>query len=461
MVLELELEFKGAVDTMANILAQITIRLSLSFWLATISLSVAQEPSADEILQELKSNDIERIVPAIKQVEKFSIRDQRIVERLVLLLDDGRRDSAPAGFGQNVQAYASFAMQQQGDKAVATILQHLPEIKSEHGLCLALGSIANICIRDLDAYNAVLPYLRHKDVAVRSRAIFAIDRLAVDEPALVSKLASLLQDESALIRATAIGCLERHLTTIGPALESIGKLLIDDSDYYVAVSNHSMTTRKLRASVAKLLGKVGPTARRYLPMLRDLLTSQEDVDVKIWSATAICAISESPPADALALLGDLLVSDLEEVWCDNDATEAIVSLGRRALPIADKVHQATKHKSSLIRMGLAKAFFAIDPESAVPKVVLLSLDEDDFVVEAAIEELSRNNAHGPKVVESYINALNRESTSLRYSAIQALNKLGSLAEVSIPALERLIADAEEGSKWLKDEARDAIASIRK
>ena len=129
---------------MTNILAQIAIHMSLSFWMATFSVGIAQEPSVDEVLQELKSNDIERLVPAIKQVEKFSIRDQRIVERLVLLLDDGRRDSAPAGFGQNIQAYASFAMQQQGDKAVATILQHLPEIKSEHGLCLALGSIANV-----------------------------------------------------------------------------------------------------------------------------------------------------------------------------------------------------------------------------------------------------------------------------------------------------------------------------
>ena len=296
---------------------------------------------------------------------------------------------------------------------------------------------------------------------MRSRAIFAMSRLAVDEPALVSKLASLLKDESSLIRATSIGCLEKHLTTIEPALENLGTLLNDDSDYYVAVSNHSMTTRKLRASVAKLLGKVGAPARRYLPMLRELLTSHEDVDVKVWSAAAICAISETPPADALALLGELLVSDLEEVWCDNDATEAIVSLGRKALPIASKVQQATKHKSSLIRMGLAKAFFAIEPESAVSKVLLLSLDEDDGVAETAIEELSRNNAKGSKVVESYINALNRESTSLRYSAIQALNKLGPFAANAIPALEILIADDEEEAKWLKDEARDAIAAIRK
>ncbi len=446
---------------MNNILAKIAILLSLFIWIATFSVVVAQEPSVDEVLTEMKSNDVVRIVRAIKQVEEFSIRDQRIVERLVMLFDDDRRDSAPAGFGQNVQAYASFAMRQQGDKAVATILEHMPEIKSERGLCFALESIADICIRNLDAYNAVLPYLRHEDVAVRSRAIFAMSRLAVDEPALVSKLASLLKDESPLIRAAAIGCLEKHLTTIEPALENIGKLLNDDSDYYVAVSNHSMTTRKLRASVAKLLGKVGAPARRYVPMLRELLTSQEDVDVKVWSATAICAISETPPADALALLGDLLVSELDEESCDNDATEAIASLGRKALPIAAKVQQATSHKSSLIRLGLAKVFFAIDPESAVSKVVLLSLDEDEIVAETAIEELSRNNAQGSKVVESYINTLNRESTTLRYSAIQALKKLGPLAADAIPALERQIADDEEGAKWLKDEARDAVTAIRK
>ncbi len=447
---------------MTKMQVKFMITLAISFCVATISVSIAQEPPppVDELLVELKSNDPIRIVRAIKQVEVFSIRDQQIVERLVLLLDDDRRDSAPAGLGQNVQIHASFAMLKQGDEAAPKILEQLAKIKSGRGLCLALESLGRIGVRDLNLYNAVLPYLRHADESVRSRAISTMSRLAIDEPALVANLAALLKDESVLIRATAIGCLNDHLAAIGPALENISLLLNDDADFYEAISNHAFTTRKLRGAVAKLLGKVGQSAQPYLPMLQELLLNQEDVNVKVWSAMAICAISEIPPAEVLAKLGDLLVSDLDGEWCDNDAIEAIADLGRKALPIADRVQQATKHKSSLVRLRLAKAFFAIDPESAISKVIPLTFDEDELVAETAIEELSRNNAHGGMVVEAYIKALNREDPPLRYSAIEALRKLGRSATQAIPDLEKLIGEDEERSQWLKDEARNAIKAIR-
>ena len=452
---------KRSVGSMTKMQVNFIIVTTLYFCVSAISLSIAQEPPVEELLVELKSNDPTRIVRAIKQVEEFSIRDQQIVKRLVLLLDDDRRDSAPAGFGQNVQIHASFAMLKQGVDAAPIILEQLVKIKSDRGLCLALESVGIIGVRDLNSYNAVLQYLRHEDESVRSRAISAMSRLAIDEPAFVSNLTALLKDESVLIRATAIACLNDHLTAIGPALENISLLLIDDAEYYEAISNHAFTTRKLRAAVAKLLGKVGLSARPFLPMLQELLLNQEDVKVKVWSAMAICAISEIPPSEVLAKLGDLLVSDLGEEWCNNEAIEAITDLGRKALPIADRVQEATKHKSSLVRLGIAKAFFAIDPESATSKVVLLSFDEDELVAETAIEELSKNNAHGRNVVEAYINALNREDPSLRYSAIEALRKLGPNGTEAIPDLEKLIGEDTEGAQRLKDEARNALKAIRK
>ena len=93
--------------------------------------------------------------------------------------------------------------------------------------------------------------------------------------------------------------------------------------------------------------------------------------------------------------------------------------------------------------------------------MLLSFDEDELVAETAIEELSKNNAHGRNVVEAYINALNREDPSLRYSAIEALRKLGPNGTEAIPDLEKLIGEDTEGAQRLKDEARNALKAIRK
>jgi HEAT repeat protein len=297
------------------------------------------------------------------------------------------------------------------------------------------------------------------DVFVRSRAISALSAVADDSDDSIRQFANLLLDSDPMVKWTVLEALDKRHQRVAAVLPEVIKLLEDESDVYIAISNHHSQPEKLTARVARLLAKIGPKASDALAKLKVLTGRGYDKNVRIWSATAICRISDAPSQEYLDLLGQLMLDDMEDEFVQNDAPDAITQLGLFARPLLDSLERAKKHKSAQIRWELVDAFFAVDPDSAVSRCLPLMEDEDDSVAETVIDAISKRGISEPRVTAAYIRALgNHEGTfdQPASSAVDALAKLGSDSREAVPAL----AIAPNISDHLKKEIADALRRIR-
>ena len=265
-----------------------------------------------------------------------------------------------------------------------------------------------------------------------------------------------------MVKWTVLDALDKRYERIATVIPEVIKLLDDDSDIYIAVSNHFSLPEKLRGRAARLLAKIGPKASDALAKLKRLTGPEYDKNVRIWSATAICKISDSPSQEALDLLGQLMLDDMEREFVQNDAPDAIAQLGPSARPLIDSLERAKKHTSAQIRWGLVDAFFAIDPDSAVSRCLPLMEDDDELVAETVIEAFSTRGISESRVIAAYIRALGNHDGIFDQpanSAVDALAKLGPAAREAVPALKGLGQDPNI-SDILKDAVADALRRIR-
>ena len=455
-----------SVRTSSRIAAQMVVRLRLfavAFLFTTLlSLTAgAQRPSPDRTLDQLRSADVSHVAAAIEALHPELLQNDRIVEQLVLLLDDRRVAMRHSTHSETVQQLARLKLWVLDRTGIRSITNQLSKLSTDYAIGLALESIARIGEPNADVYPQILDYCRHNDPFVRSRAIAALSTIAEDDAAIVTQLAEFLGDKDPMVRWTVLDCLSDRPTKIGGLVPKIGRLLDDEAGVYIAISNHAFVTRKLRSRAARLLGAIGPDAVETLPKLERLLSETNDVNVRVWSAAAICAIHDTPPPETLGLLGDLLLSDVDDEWTENEAIDAIAELGRRAMPLIDHLEQAKNHRSAEIRSGVAEAFFAVHPESAIGRILPLVSDKDELVAQSAIKTLSDHGAKDQSVIDAYIRALDNSDGIFDQpanAAVDALMELGVDARSAIPALKRLADDAET-SDTLRDDALRAITAI--
>jgi HEAT repeat protein len=308
----------------------------------------------------------------------------------------------------------------------------------------------------------ILPYCSNDDVYLRSRAVSALNAVADESDESVSQFAKLLLDSDPMVKWTVLDALDKRHERIATVIPEVIKLLDDDSEVYIAVSNHFSLPEKLRGRVARLLARIGPKASDALAKLKMLTGREYDKNVRIWSATAVCKISDSPPKEALDLLGQLMLDDMKREFVQNDAPIAIAQLGTSARPLLDSLERAKKHKSAQIRWGLVDAFFAVDPDSAVSRCIPLMEDEDELVAETVIEAFSKRGISESRVIAAYVRALGNHDGLFDQpanSAVDALAKIGPAAREAVPALQELAQDPNI-SDILKDAVAEALRLIR-
>lgn len=441
-------------------------RFSLFIALVTVlnqfTCLAVQETNTSETLIRLKTGSAQEIASTIKSLPDSLLEEPEIVRQLTLLLNDERAVIEQMMGRESVSERAWFRLLHLPASAVVTILQTIPELKSERARGRALEAICSIGKPDRQAYNLVLPYCRDADERVRSPAISALDSVADDSNESIVEFGVFLLDTAPNAKWSALDALEKRSEHIAILIPDIINLLDDDSDVYLAVSRDFMVAEKLKGRVARLLAKVGPGASEAVPKLETLMGPENNTNVRIWAATAICRISSSPPPETLGLLGQLLLDDLDHEFVQNEAPEAIKLLGTAGAPLLDSLERAKKHTSAQIRSGLVGAFFAIEPESAVSRCLSLMDDQDELVVTAVIEEFRARDISEPRVIAAYVRSLERHEERFDEpadSAVNALAKLESKAKEAVPALEKLAQDPNI-SDSLKDAVIDALKRIR-
>ena len=436
--------------------------ISLATVLTFCNCIVAQDVEASESLTKLKSRNPQDIASAISSLPDGLLHSPEVARQLTLLLNDEREVVEHIMLRETVGERAWFKLLELPSTSSEAILETVPSLKT-NARGQAFEVVSRIGKPNPRAFDMIIPYCDdYFDVYVRSRAISALSAVADDSDDSIRQFANLLLDSDPMVKWTVLEALDERHQRIADVLPEVIKLLDDDSDVYVAISNHFSRPEKLRGRVARLLAKIGPKASDALAKLKVLTGPEYDKNVRIWSATAICRISDAPSQEYLDLLERMMLDDMESNWVQNDAPEAIAQLGALARPLLDSLERAKKHKSAQIRWGLVDAFFAVDPDSAVSRCLPLMEDEDDSVAETVIDAFSKRGISEPRVIAAYIRALgNHEGTfdQPASSAVDALAKLGSDSREAVPALQEL-AKAPNISDHLKKEIADALRRIR-
>jgi HEAT repeat protein len=436
--------------------------ISLATVLTFCDCIVAQDVEASESLIKLKSRNPQDIASAISSLPDGLLDSPEIARQLTLLLNDERTVVVHLMGRETVGERAWFKLLELPSKLSEAILETVPSLKT-NARGQAFEVVSRIGKPNPRAFDMIIPYCDdYFDVYVRSRAISALSAVADDSDDSIRQFANLLLDSDPMVKWTVLEALDERHQRIADVLPEVIKLLDDDSDVYVAISNHFSRPEKLRGRVARLLTKIGPKASDAVTKLKVLTGPEYDKNVRIWSAAAVCSITGTPVQESLDLLERMMLADMESNWVQNDAPEAIAQLGSLARPLLDSLERAKKHKSAQIRWGLVDAFFAVNPDSAVSRCLPLMEDEDDSVAETVIDAFSKRGISEPRVIAAYIRALgNHEGTfdQPASSAVDALAKLGSDSREAVPALQEL-AKAPNISDHLKKEIADALRRIR-
>jgi HEAT repeat protein len=422
---------------------------------------VAQDLATSESLTKLKSRNPQDIASAISSLPDSLLHSPQIARQLTLLLNDDREVVEHIMLRETVGERAWFKLLGLPSTLSEAILEKVPSLKTK-ARGQAFEVVSQIGKPNPRAFDMILPYCDDMDVYVRSRAISALSAVADDSDDSIKQFGNLLLDSDPMVKWTVLDALDERHQRIADVLPEVIKLLDDDSDVHIAISNHFFQPEKLRARVARLLAKIGPKASDALANLKVLTGPEYDKNVRIWSATAICRISDAPSQEYLDLLGQLMLDDMEDEFVQNDAPDAITQLGLFARPLLDSLERAKKHKSAQIRWELVDTFFEVDPDSAVSRCLPLMEDEDDSVAETVIDAFSKRGISEPRVTAAYIRALgNHEGTfdQPASSAVDALAKLGSDSREAVPALQEL-AKTPNISDHLKKEIADALKRIR-
>lgn len=263
--------------------------ITLATLLSLCDSMVAQDTATSESLVRLKAGSAQDIALAISSLPDGTLDRPEIARQLTLLLNDERAVVEHLMGRETVGERAWFKLLELPSVASVSILQMVPALETDRARGQAFEAISRIGKPNPRAYEMILPYCSNKDVYLRSRAVSALSAVADDSDETTNQFGKLLLDSDPVVKWTVLDALYERHNRMATVIPEVIKLLDDDSDVYIAISNHASQPEKLRARAARLLAKIGPKASDALAKLKWLTGPEYVKNVRIWSATAIFA----------------------------------------------------------------------------------------------------------------------------------------------------------------------------
>jgi len=220
-------------------------------------------------------------------------------------------------------------------------------------------------------------------------------------------------------------------------------------------------TRPVRYDSAMALSEMGKDGRVALPKLRELMKRDSDKLVRIAAAYAIAKLDKTEK-DAVVYLIEAIQDREHGSSVPEAAAEVLGKLGPVARAALPALVVALEHPDTMVRIHAVEAIATISPESAESRLLPTLSDEDALVRASAIERLGTVCKPSPKLLNSFIAALDDDDsvfgTGVRQAAAIALGKLGKNATPALPRLNRM-AEEEENDR-VKEAAVEAIRQIK-
>jgi HEAT repeat protein len=303
----------------------------------------------------------ERAPPAQDAQEMARVREVgQDPELLVALLNDSN---------EKVQRAASDRLVALGIDAAPALLKAMEE-GGPRQQSLALWTVRRANAYHPAMFSALHKMATHADQQVRANACAVLARSDVRAVVL---LTAALEDEVALVRATAANGLAQHGPAAEEAVPFLTDLLADES-------------AQVRTNAVAALGKIGPWAARFA--LEDLLVALADPypQVRDWSIWTLTQLDD----EAIPLLTEALIDRRESIR--SGVAEALGRMGSRAAPHLERL---LDHADPKVRAWSATALarIGLPAESAAPKLLELASHDENaevrYYAQAALSSMGR------------------------------------------------------------------------
>jgi len=269
-----------------------------------------------------------------------------------------------------------------------------------------------------------------------SEKLAAFDR----EGDAIGRLVALLDDKSVRVRAGAARALwSGYGAKAAPAVAALSRCVAE-------------TEPDLKEYAILALGDIGPGAKAAVPALKKAL-GDEDQGARVNAASALWRI-DGQPDDVVPVFAAVLENGDDSQRYE--AAEQLQAMGPWAAAAVPALIKALKDKEWCNRCQVAEALGEVGPQAAaaIPALTkVLQNDEDTTARSNAAEALGKIGA--PEGIPVLIAALESEDDSVRFSVIDALEKLGHKAKAAVPALVRTVTN-DKANGWVAASALGAI-----
>jgi len=426
-----------------------------------------QQPSLDELIAIVNGKDSIKSAEAVAAIGRRKATSDSAVQTLIDALADDRRAEYVSAYllvnlpVETVGSTASDALAEVGKPAVLPICEYLRNQGGKNARKLAVRSLAKMEADAGEALPTLQRLLNDPEMEIRLETVAAIVSIQTDPRALSSTLGSVLSDQSPDVRAAAIRALGDLGEAGSPNVPRLLKLLDDREDRWHFFTPDMAGTLPVRYDCAMALAEMGDDGRVALTRLRELMNGDSEALVRVAAAYAIAKLDDAS-SDALDHLVES-IEDRENGWrVPEAAVKALGKLRPKAKAALSALTGALEHPETMVRMQAIEAIAVIAPESAERRLLPMLRDKDALVRVSAIEALGAVPNPSPRLLNSYIAALDDNESlfcgeDVRHAAAVAHGQLQDKATPALARLNRLI--EEEESQWVKQAAAKAVRQI--
>jgi HEAT repeat protein len=360
------------------------------------------------------------------------------------------------------------------------LLAALSRGKNNESLRLDIADAADQIERPSPKMVQTVIHLATDDKAddVRAHAAMSLGRMRPSTREILAALVQAAGDRNGLVRARAVESLGDLDPKFDEAIATLQEKTKDDHQWVREFAKEALDeypgTADIRLDllIDELLaeGEIGwafaNSGLEYFPGV-DRMARDEDLD-EARRAVAVMAVAEYVKhADALETDEQRAETvGLFKSMLDDEQTPVTVrAAAALMLRLFDERHPAQQAawlaglKSARfreVRIECAKVMKEEDVDGGIPALIEVLEDEDEEVVMAAVETLTKFGREAADAVAPLAKLAEQGEASYPRGVVLALQSIGEHPEISVPVLEKLLDDPLVG-----DAAASAIASIKR
>jgi HEAT repeat protein len=292
--------------------------------------------------------------------------------------------------------------------------------------------------RDAAAISALVGLLRDDSAVIRAHAAKALGAIGAPATSAARNLVALLADPDQAVRRQAVGA----LIAIRPGPKVTVPLFVR----LMADSDEAVRMRVLQA-----LADAGPEA--VPPMVRALKNDA----VAYWACLVLRDIGPKAAAAVPALTEKLQDPDVQ---IRREATLALAAIGPAAAPAVDKIAMLLGDEPTRIPATYALGSIGQIPKDAETTIRANAKSDHSLLSTVSLWALARVHPEDKQLqreaIETLVGRLNDKDPYVRVAAARGLASLPPQPEIAIPAMEKVLAGADQATVH---HALDALAGL--